>query len=72
MKKAADYANYRWQPGRTMKNLIGGSICYGSQRGDCACTPDQKYSGKSANIISVDNYKWKKYSRGLSSLPIAA
>jgi len=35
-------------------------------------TPKQKSNEKNTDVISLDNYRWKKHCRGLFQLPIAA
>ncbi len=44
-------------------------------RGHCGIdgiTPKQKSNEKNTDVISLNNYRWKKHSRGLFQLPIAA
>ena len=64
-----------WNANDLQNKLDGFQQYYNELRGHCGIdgiSPLDKSNEISSNVVSLNNYRWKKHCRGLFQLPIAA
>lgn len=64
-----------WSSSDLQNKLNNFQDYFNNKRGHCGIsgsTPAAIYDDQPSNVVSLDNYRWKKHCRGLFQLPMAA